>query len=273
MKRLSRSTDIRSALRSRQRGFLLNPARFGGGGGGGGGSGDPNIATVLGLFHGDDTNGSTNIVDSAPSAFAVTRTGTNCVISTTKSQWGGSSIRFAGTGGFTYGTTSTFAFMHQPSGKWTWEGWVAFDSFAADRVLFSTSNGSTANSGIYCAITSTRGLDLEIYNATNTAGSSTFVTTTGVGGFPNDANLHHLAICWDCTLSTNTLRWFVDGTQIATGNKSNAASSATTSAAVMKLGGYSSSYSMLGYMDDIRISSMVRYTGSFTAPTGPFSNS
>lgn len=29
-----RSTDIRSALRSRQRGFLLNPYRFGGGGGG-----------------------------------------------------------------------------------------------------------------------------------------------------------------------------------------------------------------------------------------------
>lgn len=33
---ISRSTDVRSALRSRQRGFLLNPARFGGGGGGGG---------------------------------------------------------------------------------------------------------------------------------------------------------------------------------------------------------------------------------------------
>lgn len=35
---ISRSTDIRAALRSRQRGFLLNPFRFGGGGGGGGGT-------------------------------------------------------------------------------------------------------------------------------------------------------------------------------------------------------------------------------------------
>lgn len=31
-----RNTDIRAALKSRQRGFLLNPFRFGGGGGGGG---------------------------------------------------------------------------------------------------------------------------------------------------------------------------------------------------------------------------------------------
>lgn len=36
MNRILRSTDIGRALRSRQRGFLLNPFRFGGGGGGGG---------------------------------------------------------------------------------------------------------------------------------------------------------------------------------------------------------------------------------------------
>lgn len=35
MSRIVRSTDIGRALRSRQRGFLLNPFRFGGGGGGG----------------------------------------------------------------------------------------------------------------------------------------------------------------------------------------------------------------------------------------------
>lgn len=33
MSRIDRSTDVRAALRSRQRGFLLNPFRFGGGGG------------------------------------------------------------------------------------------------------------------------------------------------------------------------------------------------------------------------------------------------
>lgn len=36
MSRIDRSTDVRAALRSRQRGFLLNPFRFGAGGGGGG---------------------------------------------------------------------------------------------------------------------------------------------------------------------------------------------------------------------------------------------
>lgn len=40
---ISRSTDICAALKSRQRGFLLNPFRFGGGGGGGGG---PTVESV-----------------------------------------------------------------------------------------------------------------------------------------------------------------------------------------------------------------------------------
>lgn len=44
MSRLSRSTDIRGALRLRQRGFLLNPFRFAGGGGGG----SPTTITVGG---------------------------------------------------------------------------------------------------------------------------------------------------------------------------------------------------------------------------------
>lgn len=41
---ISRDTNIRRALRARQRGFLLNPFRFGGGGGGGGGA--PTFQTV-----------------------------------------------------------------------------------------------------------------------------------------------------------------------------------------------------------------------------------
>lgn len=48
---IDRSTNIRAALRSRQRGFLLNPYRFGGGGGGDGS--DPHWSNVVALLHFD----------------------------------------------------------------------------------------------------------------------------------------------------------------------------------------------------------------------------
>ena len=62
-----RSTDIRAALRSRQRGFLLNPFRFGGGGGGGS---DPDRASRLLVMH---LNG--NATDSGPLGMSSTVAG------------------------------------------------------------------------------------------------------------------------------------------------------------------------------------------------------
>lgn len=56
---ICRDTNVRSALRSRQRGLLLNPFRFGGGGGGG----DPDFANVKALLHFDGTAGTSVFTD------------------------------------------------------------------------------------------------------------------------------------------------------------------------------------------------------------------
>ena len=52
-----RSTNVRAALRRRQRGFLLNPYRFGGP------SGDPHWAHVVMLLRGEGTDGSGIVYD------------------------------------------------------------------------------------------------------------------------------------------------------------------------------------------------------------------
>ncbi|WP_164091630.1 LamG domain-containing protein, partial [Comamonas thiooxydans] len=86
-----RSTNIRAALRARQRGFLLNPFRFGGGGGGG----DPYFDKVSLLLHMNGADGSTAFPDSSlvPKAIGVTAP---VSISTARSKFGGASALFNG---------------------------------------------------------------------------------------------------------------------------------------------------------------------------------
>lgn len=84
------STSIRGALRQRQRGFIINPFRFGGGGGGGG---DPDWANRLALLHFDGADGSTSFYDEK---LAATWTGGNTAqIDTAQSRYGGASLLLA----------------------------------------------------------------------------------------------------------------------------------------------------------------------------------
>lgn len=87
---IARGTDIRGALRSRQRGFLLNPYRFGLGSGS-----DPYFSSVSLLLQGDGANGSTTIMDSSSAARTPqTRVGT--VVSSAQGLFGGQSLYSAG---------------------------------------------------------------------------------------------------------------------------------------------------------------------------------
>jgi hypothetical protein len=71
---ISRSTNVRSALRSRQRGFLLDPYRFGAGGGGG--PTDPDRASRLLVLHCNGSNGGTTFTDTSTYARTMTVSGT-----------------------------------------------------------------------------------------------------------------------------------------------------------------------------------------------------
>lgn len=118
------------ALRHRQRGFLLNPYRFGGGG-----SGDPNWGSVAALMPFDDSNGSTSFVDLK----GHTVTGYDgAQISTAQSKFGGSSLDLSGTAkiNIALGGDGTFA------GDFAFECWVYHNNLAAggSHVLFGPWN-------------------------------------------------------------------------------------------------------------------------------------
>ena len=70
--------------------------------------------------------------------------------------------------------------------------------------------------------------------------------------------------------SGSTLQVFVDGSSVASVTNTNS----VTGTNLVVGGYYSSSYTLDGYIDDLRITKGVaRYTANFTPPGGPFQNS
>lgn len=182
-------------------------------------------------------------------------------LSATLVKVGSASIRFGGTQYLTIGGATDFAWMHKASAKFTWEGWVSFDSFAAERVLFSTGSG-TSTSGLYCAINTSRQINLQIFRS---VGGTTVINATSTAIIANSTAWQHIAVQWDQTLASNNLTVYVDGVLAFTASKSaNANSTEVAAQFPMTVGGFSTTGSMLGYMDQVRLVSSILYSGTFT---------
>lgn len=115
---IERSINIRSALRSRQRGFLLNPYRFGNAGG-----------KVAALFHFDGPNGSTAIIDETGRSW--TRNG-SAQISTAQSVFGGASLLLNGS---SFLTTPASPLLNMRDGAFCIEARVRIKSFSTEQTL------------------------------------------------------------------------------------------------------------------------------------------
>lgn len=124
---IERSINIRSALRSRQRGFLLNPYRFGNAGG-----------KVAALFHFDGPNGSTAIIDETGRSW--TRNG-SAQISTAQSVFGGASLLLPGG---SYLTTPAAPALNMRGGAFCIEARIRIASFSEpDQTLISNISSSS----------------------------------------------------------------------------------------------------------------------------------
>lgn len=251
---ISRSTDIRSALRSRQRGFLLNPHRFG--------AADPNFANVSLLLHFDGPNASTTFTDSSSNGFTATVVG-NAQISTAQSRFGGSSGLFDGTGDYIhFPTNAAFGFG---TGDYTVEGFVRFSITNLNRCVFDNRGASVEGIGVYVDSSAVTPSDFRgrLSLSTNVG----FIAVGASTAFSASSNFQH----WAVTRASGTIRGFIDGTLVWSGTDSRTLASA---APAYVGANYLGTQEYVGYQDEMRVTKGVaRYTASFTAPSAPFPNS
>ena len=172
-------------------------------------------------------------------------------LSTAVSKFGGSSMRFDGTGDYLFSATNIIN-LSFGTGDFTVECWAYWNAGVADGGFV----GSVSNNGMDFAYLSGT---LRI-GRVNQAWDSTFSSFT-----PTAAVWYHIAF----TRNSGTARVFVNGTQVGS-NSTNNNSYAPTGG--MTIGtSNTGDRNFNGYLDDLRITKgYARYTSNFTPPTIPF---
>jgi hypothetical protein len=209
---------------------------------------DASYNNVTLLLHGNGPNGSTVFTDNSPTPKTVTAAG-NAQISTAQSKFGGASIAFDGTG-----DTLTVNSNLLDGSTWTAEAWIRAASIGTnERTIFSQYDSANANRTIF-SITTTGAI--KIFNgAQGTTASSATITAN---------QWYHIAFVRS---SATTVTAFLDGIQVAQATNFAGPTSITT-----MIGGYFGfpDDQWNGWIDDIRVTTVARYTANFTPPTEPF---
>ena len=214
----------------------------------GGGVGDPYWADVVALLHFDvdytDVTGKiwTSASGSPPPG----------QITAAQSKFGGKSINFNGTGGWSI-TTPNSADLAFP-GDFTIEGWVW-----QDPAYTSTYRTLFIGDSMGC-------ISVSIKDGKISAGANSVADdVTGATTIPTSA-WNHIAI----TRSGSSLKVFLNGNvDGAVTNTRNY----TQGSATFRIGASASGTAFGGYVDDLRVTKGVaRYTANFIPPTAPFPN-
>lgn len=272
---ICRDTNIRRALRDKQRGFLLNPFRFGGTSG----SSDPYFANVVLLLHMDGSNGSTATFDSSSSHKAMTAIG-NAKLSTVQKKFGPSAALFDGNA--SYFSTPVSQDWNLGTGDFTIEFWYYANSFPDGGPMLGTWNSSQGQNSWLIGnpssgqpgsppvsamrfVASANG----VYDA-----STVDIYGTGPGSLMAVNTWYHIAI----VRGGGSFKFFIDGKLLTTtsigSQSSNAATNIYYNNFPLKVGGIGTTSDANGYMDDFRITKgIARYSNDFLPPTAAFPDS
>jgi hypothetical protein len=221
------------------------------------------------LVHGDGADAATSAPDASAGAYASTQVG-NAQLDTAAYKFGTSSLLFDGTtDAFRYGANTNWKDLHN-GGSWTFDCWYKSNSFAAIQGLFSTAGVDSTQVGATAHIKTDRTVRVAIVSGAGGGNVPLDFTTTGT--VPNDTNWHHIAVTYSSDLGQSKV--YVDGTALAgTGTKTATAFAAGNSTYVMNIGAQGDgSYSFNGWLDEVRVSSTVRWSADFTPSTQAYGN-
>ena len=208
--------------------------------------------TVL-LIHANGANASTVFIDDngTRNQNSIIPFG-NAQISTAQNKFGGSSALFDGSGDYLrVGPNSNFNFG--TSQDFTVELWVNMSSVNNTRIFWTLFDGTTQRAVLY-----TTSGQLSLF-APSLGGQS-------LGDFPSANVWHHLAL----SRSGNTTKVFFNGTETYSTTTSWTASSDRLALGTDNESTVANPYH--GYIDEVRVSNVARYTTGFTPSTTQFVN-
>jgi hypothetical protein len=183
-------------------------------------------------------------------------------ISTSQSQYGGSSIAFNG-------STDYLLLLHNQnlvfgSGNFTMECWIYVTSAALNGLYAKrATNGTFA--GVVWYVSGTNVLTLYM---TNTGSSWQISGATGATTITQNA-WHHVAL----VRNGSTINMFVDGAVDYTGSFTGSVFDGGAAVTLGAADAAAATWPFHGYIDDMRITTgYARYTSAFTPPTASFAN-
>jgi hypothetical protein len=188
----------------------------------------------------------------------------NAQIDTAQSKFGGASALFDGnTDYITSAASSDFDFG---TGDFTIEYQIRFATVDTLYVpICNRASTSIANGEWWCEVTAAE--DEMYWGFKNQAGTQYYVNLGLAGSAFATNTWYHIAV----VKRNDQIQLYQNGT--AVGSATSVTGSFGTSGVPITIGALGNgSYSLNGHIDEIRISSVARYTGNFTAPTAAFVN-
>ena len=226
---------------------------------------DPNWDDVYSSWPMDGADASTTITDVSNTPVTTTAYG-NTQIDTAESKFGGSSLKFDGSGDYTQTTQTAgeYNFLHNGLEDWTLDVWAYMPTGAGTGVIFETGGVATSQRGLGLLVLDTGAVDASI--GRGTGGTHAARATSSTGLFTRD-QYNFLRVTF--TSATQTLEAHLGGVSIASAVGASLSASNNTQSPTM--GRYVSGNSLFfnGWLDDFRLTRGVIRDGT-EVPTAPF---
>jgi hypothetical protein len=208
----------------------------------------PVIASLTGttmLINGNNSA----IYDS--SGFHNVQTVGTATITTATVKFGTSSIRATPTTAYLSITTSSNALIQFGTGPFTIEAWIQVLATAGQKIIYDNRNPDTANAGFDFSINASNQMSFGTNATTYIAGST--VLTNGLW--------YHVAVVRE---SLTVIKMYLNGNQ--EGSTYTASGTQNFTNYLTKIGsGVNGNFN--GYISDLRVTKLARYTGNFTTAT------